>query len=151
MSTKEIIFFALVFVVLFASAKGAVMMGPKLKLISTISLLISSVVGALFLFLIYKLAKVAKCKGESFHFELPLSKRCEGFPYMQSSNPKLLKKCADMLSTSQGRHDYAQVNCGTAGFNGRPVHYNYTPESNAMWENERCNPPHPQYNNPCVL
>lgn len=150
MSNKEIMFFALVFVVLFSAAKGAVTMGPKLKLSSTISLLISSVIGAMFLFLIYKLAKVSTCKGERFHFELPLSKKCQGFPYMQSSDPKLSQQCAEMLSTAQGRHDYAQVNCGT-GFNGRPVKFDRTAMSNHMWENELCNPPHAQYNSPRVL
>lgn len=138
-SSKDNIFFALVFTVIFASSKSADIMGPKLKLTSTISLLISSIVSVLFLFFVYKLAKVSKCREESFHFELPLSKRCEGFPYMQSSNPMLLKKCTDILSTSQGKHDHNHVNCDTSGFNGRPVNFSYTPESNSMWENERCN------------
>lgn len=41
-----------------------------------------------------------------------------------------------------GMSDYAQKRCGScrskAGFYGKPVHIDYTPLSNARYQNERC-------------
>lgn len=151
MHTNEIIFFSLILVVMFSTAKGAVVLGPKMNLSSTITLLFSSVIGTAFLFLIYKLSKLNKCDcGENFHFQVSPAKLCQGYPYMQSSaSPEIQEFCHKLMSTKEGQHEYAQMNCNN-GFHGRPVHWQYTPGSNDKWENEMCDKPL-NLNDPCPL
>lgn len=150
LSSKEIIFFVLTFVVLFFFSKGALLMGPKMKIGNTVSLLVMSFFGALFLMLVYKFAKIAYCQADGFHFEVTPAKKCEGFPYMQTSNPELLDYCDKLLSNPQGRKDYDMVNCGGA-YVGRPVKFDRTPMSNDKWENEMGNNPWLNKLDPCVL
>lgn len=77
---------------------------------------------------------------DTFLFEVSKPKLCQGYPYMQSSAPKELRDyCDKLMSTQEGRDLYASMNCTCDGFNGRPVAFAYTPESNASWENTRCN------------
>ena len=81
-----------------------------------------------------------KC-GENFLFEVSKPKLCEGGPYMRQGKPELDKYCSELLSTKQGTREYEQMNCTCPGFVGRPVTFNRTTMSNALWENEMCNPP----------
>ena len=67
-----------------------------------------------------------------------LAKRCSGGPYMFSDNPRLRTACAGISS-----HDMAQCACGK-GFKGKPVHFDYTPISDAKWSNEMCDADIPQ-------
>jgi hypothetical protein len=60
---------------------------------------------------------------------------------MQSSDPKLFEYCSKLLSTPEGVKDFDTYNCSTPGFIGAPLHFEYTPESNAKWDNERCDGP----------
>lgn len=151
LSTKEIIFFVLTFLVLFFFSKSALYLGPKLKLGNTVTLLVTSFVGVLLLLLVYKFGKIAHCQADQFHFEVSKPKLCAGYPYMQSSaSPEVQDYCRKLFSTPEGRAEFAQMNCPT-GYNGRPVHWNRTPMSNDMWENEMCNPPYLNLNDPCVL
>jgi hypothetical protein len=151
LSGKEIIFFILTFVVLFFFSKGALLMGPKMKLGNTVSLLIMSFLGALLLILVYKFGKIAHCQADGFHFEVTPAKKCQGFPYMQSSDPELLNYCGKLLSTPRGRREYDMVNCRNPGYLGRPVTFDRTSMSNDMWENEMCNPPYVNAKQHCVL
>lgn len=141
LSTKEIIFFILTFVVLFFFSKGALLMGPQLKIGNTISLLIMSSLGSLLLMLIYKFGIFYQV--DSFHFEVSGPKRCQGFPYMQSSaSPELQNYCKKLFSTPEGLAQYTGMNCTTPGFVGRPVSFCRTPMSNDKWENTMCNSHH---------
>jgi hypothetical protein len=151
LSGKEIIFFILAFVLLFLTSKGALYMGPKLKLTNTISLIITSFLAALLLVLVYKYGKIANCQHDGFNFQVSGPKMCQGGPYMISSAPQDVKDyCHKLWSTQKGRDSYNAVNCGSS-FVGRPVHFDRTPMSNDMWENEMCNPPYVNMNDPCVL
>lgn len=69
---------------------------------------------------------------DQFVFEVTPAKLCDGGPYMWSSNPELQKFCS-----SVSEKDIKSVSC-PIGYHGRPVHFNYTPESNSKWENSRC-------------
>ena len=40
---------------------------------------------------------------------------------------------------------------GTGLYSGRPIHFEYTPMSNDLWENEMCNKPILHDNHPSVL
>ena len=136
LSIKEICFFCLIFLIIGVTLIGFNQTFSKSK---GSSLIISAYVVSLSLviifLLIYKLAKIANCQTDGFHFEVSRSAKCRGYPYMQSSNPELLKECEKFLSSPEG--------CKTAScdgmYVGKPVSFEYTPESNDNWENKRCN------------
>jgi hypothetical protein len=148
LSPKEILFFVLAFVVLFCTGKGVQISYTKL---SPLALLVLSLSGAVLLLLVYKFGNIARCQADNFYFQVTPAKMCQGFPYMQTSDPELYNFCSKMLSTPNGVNAYDMVNCSTPGFVGRPVHFQYTPESDANWSNQRCNPPHLGLDDPTVL
>lgn len=92
----------------------------------------------LLLILVYKYGKVAYLQTDNFHFEVTPEKLCQGFPYMQTSDPQLFSVCSKLLSTPKGNAEFAKYNCTESGFGGAPVHFEFTPLSNDKWENERC-------------
>lgn len=150
LSEKEYIFFAIVFISVFLIARGGLIVGNRSKLSTTFSLLITSVLTTLLLLLVYKYAKISEQK-DSFHFEVSGPKLCQGGPYMWSSASKEEQDyCNKLMSTPEGQHEYAQMNC-QSGFIGRPVHWDYSSLSNDKWENDTCNPPYINMNDPCVL
>jgi len=67
-----------------------------------------------------------KVKNESFMFEVSKYKQCQGGAYMHQSDPELQKYC-----TSLPQDIINNINC--------PKNVVYTPESNASWDNPRCN------------
>jgi|UniRef100_A0A6C0D0U1 hypothetical protein len=83
---------------------------------------------------------------ENFHFELSPYKRCQGGPYMYSSDPELKAFC-DSIPQEQLNQAFCNngVNGGKGGwdrkshgFIGMPVHFEYTPMSDDKWENHMC-------------
>jgi len=72
-------------------------------------------------------------------FHVTPAKLCQGGPYMHQSG-KTHEMCKQLMSTPQGQYEYKQYNC-SSGYNGRPVHFEYTPLSNNLWQNERCQGP----------
>jgi hypothetical protein len=133
LSTKELIFFVLVFTILFFSPKAVSLLEFQLKLENTVSIFLMSFLGALLLMLIYKFSKIAHCQADGFNFEVTPAKKCQGGPYMWSSASKELQDYCNKLE----KKEYDKVNCGNRGFIGRPIKFEYTPESNHKWENER--------------
>lgn len=63
-----------------------------------------------------------------------VSKRCAGGPYMFSTDPYMKAMCGrmdqDCLSCKE---------CTRAGYNGRPVRFEYSSLSNGCWDNSMCN------------
>lgn len=86
----------------------------------------------------YKLGNIKdSCQTDKFDFEVTPAKRCQGYPYMTQSGTDH-EFCKQLLSTQAGVNEYNDVNCGPA-FPGRPLpFFEYTPESNDRWENDRC-------------
>ena len=90
--------------------------------------------------LVVFLLKDKKKKNEPYRLlEITPAKKCCGGPYMWGNkNSPTFKYC----SNPDNQDEISRVCCyGCRGFVGRPVSFSYTPESNAMWENERCNCP----------
>lgn len=115
---------------------------------------ITSIITTLILLIVYKTTKICQTNDykDNFLFEVTGPKMCEGGPYMISSASQEIKDyCNKLWSTPEGRQEIAQVSCQKPGFIGRPVHWSYTPESNDKWQNERCNPPYLNLNDPCPL
>ena len=83
---------------------------------------------------LYVKSKDLGTANQSFHFEVSPLKRCCGGPYMYTGDAELGKFCASMTGCQK------QNNCCGKGFVGAPKRFEYTPESNSEWKNERCNP-----------
>ena len=138
LSVNEICFFCLIFVITTTALIGFNQTFAKFKSVPPIvSSYILSFLITIVLLSVYKLTNIQSKEKEGFHFELSKSKKCQGYPYMQSSNPELLKECA--LSREESR-------CNTK-CNGH--NFEYTPESNQYWENERCGQQKPNPVNGC--
>jgi len=143
LSIKEICFFCLIFVITTTALIGFNQTFANFKSLSPIvSSYIVSFLITIVLLSVYKLTNIQQIETESFHFELSKSKKCQGYPYMHSSNPELLKECAQELSTEKGS---CNARCGGHNLN----HFEYTPESNQYWENERCGQQKPNPVNSC--
>lgn len=63
-----------------------------------------------------------------------ISKRCAGGPYMFTNNPYLQKACASMDPGC-----LACKECMAPGYNGKPVHFEYSTLSDGCWGNSLCN------------
>lgn len=151
LTTKEIIYFILTLTVIFFFSNLGLLLVPKFKISNSSSMAIMSILATILLLLVYKFANVSSYSKDSFLFEVSGPKQCEGGPYMISSaSPELQDYCKKLWSTTEGISKYNSMNC-SKGFEGRPVHFDYTPESNDKWKNERCNPPYLNMNDPCVL
>ena len=143
LSIKEICFFCLVFVITTTALIGFNQTFANFKSVSPIvSSYIISFLITIVLLSVYKLANIQHQEKEGFHFELSKSKKCQGYPYMHSSNPELLKECAQELSTEE-----CPCNVGFIGNNLNRIEY--TPVSNQYWENERCGQLKPNTVNSC--
>lgn len=123
---KELIFFILVFVLFGVFSKVFLEINQKANINLHISMLISAVLYTVILLGIYSL--LARIKSEGFRFEVTPAKKCGLWPYV--SPP-------DFDCSTLSESEIRQYNC-CPGFTGRPVQFKYTPESNAQWENKRC-------------
>ena len=110
--------------------------------------------------------------------EITPAKKCSLGPYLTQSGPNH-ELCQQLWSTKQGRDQIADYTClngqctlgsgmlppgkflknnpppgkpwGTGQYNGMPLHFEYTPESDANWNNPRCNTPIVRKDRPQVL
>lgn len=138
---REAIILATVFVVVMGSALVGARTKKDYIMMSIIMGLFGTGIVAISLFVTNIKKKTAD---ESFYFEISDAKKCAPGPYMRSSNPALQKLCENVT-----KEEIAQFACGK-GFSGRPVHWEYTPMSDAKWNNPiNCNDI--GYNYPCPL
>ena len=70
---------------------------------------------------------------DNFTFEVTPSKKC-------CNNYLAGPECARFYDTPEGISELHATCCG-GGFSGRPVHYEFNPDSDQNWEDKRCNPP----------
>jgi hypothetical protein len=136
LSVKEFYFFSLIFVVititLFVFNKKLVT--SKNSYLHLGSFLMVSLLATLSFVLTYKFGKIGNCQTDNFRFEVSPGKKCRGYPYMQSGDPKLLEECTKFLATEKGKN---MKSCDGM-YVGKPSRFEYTPESNDQWENNRC-------------
>lgn len=104
--------------------------------------------GLLFTTLLIILHKSLNIQKDSFTFEVTPQKKCCSGLYMLQNDPKALEYCKNLPA-----EELAQYCCdGHAGFNGAPVHFQYTSMSDDKWQNKTCNcPGKGMLNDPCVL
>ena len=83
---------------------------------------------------------LVKRKKELFHFEVTPEKKCRLFPYLWSDECyKLYKKGLLTNNPYFCEHCSPNFKCNKCGlYKGFKTYFNYTPESNKYWKNERC-------------
>jgi hypothetical protein len=140
LTTKDSLFLALVLMLFFIGAKGAVMIGPKLEITPDAAIVICSIAVVGVLSTVYFMARVGRqCTRDNFQhndsktlqngFELTGPKVCDGGPYLWGE--KLTPYCSQF--TEQ------QLSCANCNppYIGAPIGFQFTPDSNALWQNER--------------
>jgi hypothetical protein len=141
MINKTITFCILVFLVFYIFSKSGNYISVHLNINLDIILLL---LAAVFTGVIYLLKKMND-NGEGFHFELTPEKKCDGGPYMYSSDPERQKLCSQFSP-----EDLSKYEC-CPGFHGRPVWWNRDSESNDNWSNQMCNGNFKDFSDPHVL
>ena len=129
MISNVIIFYILLALLFYVFSKAGIFISDYLKMNIDVSLIL---LGFLFTGLVFLLKKMNDVK-DSFHFELTPEKKCDGGPYMYSSDPEKQKLCSQFT-----QEQLDQYSC-CRGFHGRPVWWSRTDESNSNWENTMCN------------
>lgn len=123
-----IIFYILLALLFYVFSKAGMFISNYLKMDIDVTLVL---LGILFTGVIYLLKGMSDIK-DNFHFELTPEKKCDGGPYMYTSDPEKQKLCSQF--TKQQLSEYS---C-PPGFHGRPVWWERSDESNADWANTMC-------------
>jgi len=125
-SVKQIVTYVLAIALFFIVSRLFIFISDKYKTNINIVMLAGALVFGIILF---GLMYVVNTNIDNFHFELTPIKKCQGGPYMYSSDPERQKLCAHFSPK-----EYCQYNCGR-GFVGAPVHWNRSSESDSNWSN----------------
>lgn len=96
-------------------------------------------VSALYTIIIIGLFYLARLHAPHEGFTEPIKPcMCKGGAYLYQGDSARSQMCRELLSTEQGRKLASDCQC-KSGQAGRPgILFNYTPDSNNQWENERC-------------
>ena len=77
-------------------------------------------------------------KQEAFLYQTTPAKKCSLGPYTWQGDSETAKMCRELASTPEGRAEIAKYQCGK-GYVGQPGgEFVYTPDSDAEWQNARC-------------
>ena len=149
---KAITFFVINFVLFLFVAFSGHVLSKNTKINALLNIFIMGLVLSVAITLVYNYG----CKSEGFSnyrttdtvedssgWEITPAKKCCGV------NLNWLDKNSDRYRYCSNPSNQGNIaayccqngNCGCKGFVGKPVYFQYTPESNAMWENERCSEP----------
>jgi hypothetical protein len=140
LTTKDSLFLSLVLMLFFIGAKSAVMIGPKLEITPDAAIVICSIGVVGVLSTVYFSARVGRqCTRDNFQhndsktlqngFELTGPKVCDGGPYLWGE--KLTPYCSQFTE-----QQLSCANCNSP-YVGAPIGFQFTPDSNALWQNER--------------
>jgi hypothetical protein len=67
-------------------------------------------------------------------FQVSEAALCRGGLYLHTGNSPQNKRCQELITSEGGD----RLNCPN-GEHGRPINFEFTPESSDTWQNERCN------------
>lgn len=153
-TTKEILFFLLIWIIIILSNLVTDTIYDKTNSMQFLTLVGVSLLGVLILYVVFRHAKME----EKFRLlEITPEKKCDGGSYLTGED----EYCKDKWSSPQGRQDLSRYNCingncggtvnydgntaecaGQGMYSGRPLNLpSRTPESNDNWENEMCKSP----------
>ena len=141
--TKEIIFYILIFLIFYIFSKSSILISDNLKINQDIVILIFGIIFASICYL----TKSLLYKIDTFHFEVTPQKLCDGGSYMYSSDPEKKKMCSQFSP-----EDLSKYECPGGLYNGRPVWFNRSNDTDSQWKNTMCNGNFNDYNDgPHVL
>lgn len=137
-STREILFFILVFLLFFVVAKtGNDYVNKNINWNRNVAFITIGIIFTLIVIAFFSIAKLQCPEAEGFWDVSPFAK-CKGTNYMWQGDSDEAKYCRELAETPEGRCGISSYNC-PKGYNGQPnLPFQYTPISNDDWQNERC-------------
>lgn len=134
-STRELIFFVLIFLLFFLLVKLSKYWENKTGMREDLSLILG---GLVFTLLIVSIFFIAKLQPKENFWDITPPATCAGGPYFWQGNDENSKMCRKLASTPEGMIAISSYNCPT-GYVGRPgLPFYYSPLSDDNWQNERC-------------
>lgn len=134
-STREVIFFALIFLVFFLAVKVGQFWIEKFNMNTDMSYIIVGLVYTLIMVALFFLAKLQSKEG---FWDVTDAAKCKGGSYFWQGDSETSQMCRELASTHEGKVAISGYNCPT-GFVGQPgLPFYYSPLSDDNWKNERC-------------
>lgn len=136
-SSREIIFFVMLFLLFFLIVKLSVYLTNKYSFNESASFLVSGIVYSLIVTALFFMANLNCDSGENF-WDISAGALCKGGPYNWQGDDPVSKMCREMAQTEKGRCEISSYSC-PSGYIGTPrLPFQYTPLSNDKWHNEQC-------------
>jgi hypothetical protein len=131
------VFFLTIFLLFFLSVKLVKFWMEKgTEMNPDVVYIIMGMIFSLVVASIYYLSSLGSCS-EGF-WDISKYALCKGGPYMWQGDSQTAEMCKALAETPEGRCGISSYNCPT-GYNGVPMlPFEYTPVSDASWQNERC-------------
>ncbi len=136
LTTKEMLFFLLILILMIVSTKGVITFTPK-NIDQDLMSVIGATVVTIILLVIYKTISVCE-SSDSFSlsngFSVTPEILCDGGEYLRTSAPKEIQDMCSKRCKKGCRCDRC-----SRGFNGKSINFEYTPMSDDNWQNQMCN------------
>jgi hypothetical protein len=136
-SSRQLIFFTLLFLLFFLSVKTGKLWSKSGKAPSEdITYIVIGVAYTCIMLAVYYLAKL-DCNSDEGFWDISPAAKCKGGKYMwQGSSPEAVR-CRELADSPEGRAMIASYNC-SKGFIGVPKRtFEYTPLSDDNWQDAR--------------
>lgn len=135
-STRETLFFIIVFLLFYLANKLHQFWSHKSHLKGDLSIIL---IGCLFTLSIVSVFFIARLQTHEENFwDISDYAKCKGGPYFWQGDSATSKMCKQLASTPEGRIGLSSYNCPT-GYVGQPgLPFYYSPLSGDKWTNERC-------------
>jgi hypothetical protein len=135
-STRQTMFFVLVFLIFFLGIK---LQGYWIDNGDYDPTVTSIMVGCIYTLIIMSLYYLAQLNCSEGFWDVTEAAKCKGGPYMWQGDSETAKMCRQMASTPDGNCKINAYNCDK-GFNGVPrLPFQYSVLSDDNYQNERCN------------
>lgn len=136
-SSRELIFFVLLFLIFFLSVKTGKFWSESAK--SPSEDIVYLIVGLSYMCImigIFNLAKLDSSPSEPF-WDISPAAKCKGGKYMWQGSSAAAVKCRELADSPQGRAMISAYNCAK-GFIGVPKkQFQYSPLSDDNWQDQR--------------
>lgn len=134
-STREIIYFVLLFLIFFLSLKLLEFWNTKIEINKDVSYIL---VGIIYTLVMVGLFYLAKMQTNEPFWDVSDAAKCKGGPYFWQGDSENSKMCRELASTPEGMVAISGYNC-PVGYVGQPgLPFYYSPLSDDNWKNERC-------------
>jgi len=134
-STRELIYFTLIFLVFFLAVKLGQFWIEKSNMNNEIAYII---IGLVYTLVMVALFFLAKLQNKEDFWDVSDAAKCKGGAYFWQGDSENSQMCRAMAATPEGKIAISGYNC-PSGYVGQPgLPFYYSPISDDNWENERC-------------